>query len=211
MRKGYARLWNKMPVTLQRYLPRPLDRAQLRLTAMHAIQGFGPLAVRRAAPQVIAGLTGPVDESYDCSYFAMMGAGEWLLPESAPALAAFKAGLAGKKAQGAEPWNYFSVADSVWPRVPEVVPVLTAMLGDAFIAYNAAIALGRVGAPAASAIPALVQTVDLGAAGPFADAEAARFHMASTARRKFVSLEVRQVRILFFSPSIHFGCFAGGR
>jgi hypothetical protein len=34
---------------------------------------------------------------------------------------------------------------------------------------------------------------------------------ASTARRKFVSLEVRQVSILFFSPSIHFGCFAGGR
>ena len=35
--------------------------------------------------------------------------------------------------------------------------------------------------------------------------------LPSTARRKFVSLEVGQVSILFFSPSIHFGYFAGGR
>ncbi len=44
-----------MPALLQRYFPSPVDRAKL-LTAIHAIQELGPLAVRRAAPQVIADL-----------------------------------------------------------------------------------------------------------------------------------------------------------
>jgi hypothetical protein len=39
----------------------PVDRAELRQAAMRAIAEFGPLAVRRAAPQVIDGLTQTFD------------------------------------------------------------------------------------------------------------------------------------------------------
>jgi hypothetical protein len=46
------------------------------------------------------------------------------------------------------------------------------------MAYNAAIDIGLVGPEAAPAIPALIQTVELGAAGPFPDAEAARHFTA---------------------------------
>ncbi len=45
-----------MPALLQGYFSSPVDRAKLRLTGIQAIQEFDPLAVRRAAPLVIAGL-----------------------------------------------------------------------------------------------------------------------------------------------------------
>jgi hypothetical protein len=172
--KEYARLWRKMPATLQHYFPSPVDPAQLRQTAMHAIQEFGPLAVRRAAPQVIEGLTETDDRYNDYA----VSCERWLLPESAQALDVFKRGLAGTNANWPLPQAFLNVDDSVWPQVPELVPLLTALLGNSGIAYHAAIALGRIGAPASGAIPALIQTVDVGAAGPFPDAEAARYHAA---------------------------------
>jgi hypothetical protein len=55
--------------------------------------------------------------------------------------------------------------------------LLTNLLGNAGVAYNAAIILGNIGPDAAPAIPALIQTADLGAAGSFPDAEAARIYL----------------------------------
>jgi hypothetical protein len=55
----------------------------LRQAAMHATEEFGPLGVRRAAPQVIDGLTETEDRHNN---YAVSGA-RWLLLESAKALA----------------------------------------------------------------------------------------------------------------------------
>ena len=170
--RAYARLWKETPTGLRRYLAEPVGRAELRQAAMHAIAEFGPLAVRRAAPQVIDGLT-ETDDQYN--NYAVSGA-RWLLPESAKTLAVLDAGLAGTNANWPPPQTFLNVDLSAWPNISEVVPLLTNLLGNAGVAYHAAIGLGVVGPDAAPAIPALIQTVDLGAAGPFPDAEAARYY-----------------------------------
>ncbi len=162
--KAYARLWKDTPAGLRRYLPEPVNRAELRQAAMHAIAVFGPLAVRRAAPQVIDGLT-ETDDRYN--NYAVKGL-RWLLPESAQARAIFECGLAGTNANWPAPLTFLSVDMSfspLWPRMPEVVPLLTNLLGNAGVAYLAATDLGLVGPDAAPAIPALIQTVDRGQPG----------------------------------------------
>jgi hypothetical protein len=60
--------------------------------------------------------------------------------------------------------------------VPELLPWLTNYLAYPPLAYNAAIALGRIGPKAAPAIPALIQVVDQGVAGEYTNADAARFY-----------------------------------
>ncbi|HXP60876.1 MAG TPA: HEAT repeat domain-containing protein, partial [Dongiaceae bacterium] len=67
---------------------------------------------------------------------------------------------------------------SLGPKISEVLPLLTNLLGNAGVAYNAAVILGNIGPDAAPAIPALIQTADVGVAGSFPDAEAARMHLA---------------------------------
>jgi hypothetical protein len=128
---------------------------------MHAIAEFGPLAARRAAPQVIAGLS-EMDDRYNNHAVQCVG---WLLPESASALTAFKHGLAGADPNWPVPDTFLSVAeDSVWAMIPEVVPLLTNFLGDSFRANLAAADLGCVGSNAAAAVPALIQTAEMGEA-----------------------------------------------
>jgi RNA polymerase sigma factor (sigma-70 family) len=191
--KAYAWLWKNTPPALRRRWPTPVNRAELRQAAMHAIAEFGPLAVRRAAPQVIDGLTETDDRFSD---YAVQTA-SWLLPESASTLLPiFEAGLAGTNASWPAPIAFMGVLDSpndggdrpipgrgksFWasfgPRISEALPLLTNLLGNAGVAYNAAIILGNIGPDAAPAIPALIQTADLGAAGSFPDAEAARIYL----------------------------------
>lgn len=160
--KAYARLWKDTSAGLRRYLAEPLNPAELRQAAMHAIEEFGPLAVRRAARQVIDGVT----ETGDFYNYAVKGA-RWLLPESAKALAILEAGLAGTNANWSPPLTFLDVGsllganESPWasfgPNISEVLPLLTNLLGNAGVAYNAAIDVGLVGPDAAPAIPALTK------------------------------------------------------
>ena len=176
--KAYLRLWKNAPAGPARHLPEPVDRAELRQAAMRAIAEFGPLAVRGAAPQVIDGLTETFGRH---NSYAVNGA-RWLLPESAKALAILEGGLAGTNANWPPPDAFLNadafIWSSLWPNLSEVVPLLTDLLGNAGLAYLAAADLGHVGSNAATALPALIQTADLGAAGSFPDAEAARMHPA---------------------------------
>ena len=191
--QAYAWLWKNTPAALRRRWPRPVDLAEVRQAAMHAIAEFGPLAVRRSAPQVIDGLTETDDRFSD---YAVQNA-SWLLPEYASTLLPIlEAGLAGTNASWPAPLAFMGVLDSpnnggdrpipgrgtsFWasfgPRISEALPLLTNLLGNAGVAYNAAIVLGNIGPDAAPAIPALIQTADLGAAGSFPDAEAARIYL----------------------------------
>ena len=85
-------------------------------------------------------------------------------------------GLTGANTNWPVPQSFLGrlINDSTWAKMPGIVPLLTNHLGDASGAYLAAIALGCVGSNAAPAIPALIQVVDVGAAGSFPNAEAAR-------------------------------------
>jgi len=170
--RTYPALLNKLPANLRNRLPQPIDRAQLRQTAMNVISEFGPLAVRRAAPAVIAGLSETDDRHNNYAVRCL----RWLLPDSASAVAILEQGLAGTKTNWSVPESFLSVDDSVWDKIPEVVPSLINQLGDAGVAYHYAIVLGRVGSNGAPAIPALIQVSDMGAAG-FPDAESARWHL----------------------------------
>jgi hypothetical protein len=173
----YPDLWRKIPPRIRHYLPPPVDRSELRGAALHAISEFGPLAVRGAAPAVIAGLSG-TNYGNDGNYYAVLGV-RWLLPDSLLAQAAWKRGLAGSFTNSPTPDTFDNLGDNntVLPKVPGVFPLLTNFLGNAGAAYLGAISLGGLGANAAPAIPALIQTADLGAAGPFTNVEAARRHV----------------------------------
>jgi hypothetical protein len=176
--KKYAQLWTNSPSWIKQHVPRPINRPELRSAAMHAIAEFGPLAARRAAPQVIAALKEKDFWHQNYSVECL----RWLLPDSKATMAAFKYGLAGTDTNWPMPQYFLNIpddaveGDSVWARVPEVVPLLTNLLHDSGHAYHAAIALGRIGSNAAPAIPALIETVDIGAAG-FTDTKSARNHV----------------------------------
>ena len=172
----YPALWKKIPARLRHYLPPPVDQARLRQAAMRAIAEFGPLAVRRAASEVIAGVS-KSDDRYNNYAVQCL---RWLAPESAPALAAFQSELTSTNGRRPpfETTMGSVVYQSFWKSMPGIVPLLTNHLGNAGEAYIAAIALAGVGSNAAPAIPALIQTLDMGAAGPFPDPEAVRMHRA---------------------------------
>jgi len=170
----YARLWRQAPATVRNHLPPPLDRPRMRQAAMQAIEELGPLAVRRAAPQVIDRLA-ETDDRYN--NYAAQGL-RWLVPESRLALERLRSGLAGTNATWPVARSFLNIDDSVWPKIPEVIPLVTNFLNTAESAYHAAIVLGRLGSAATSAVPALVQAVELGAAGSFPDQESARWYQA---------------------------------
>ena len=148
-----------------------VTRAQMRKAALRALQEFGPLAVRRAAPQITKRLK---DQD---NYYAVLAAG-WLLPESAEARAVVEAGLAGRHADWAEPGQFLNFDDRAWAKMPETVPVLTRLLANPMWSYHAAICLGHLGSNAIPAIPALIQTLQWGAAGTFVNREQARWYPA---------------------------------
>jgi hypothetical protein len=170
--KYYPKLWTNSPQFLKRHLPHPIDRPAMRQAAMQAIEEFGPLAVRRSARQVIEGLR-ETDDRYNNHAVKCV---RWLLPQSASALATFENALAGVDSNGLAPDPFLSAGDgTVYAEMPGIVPLLTKYLSNSGYSYLAAIDLGQIGSNAATAVPALIQTADMGAAG-FPDAEAARLH-----------------------------------
>ncbi len=176
--KSYLGLWWKLPPVLRRYLPERIDRVELRRTAMRAIAEFGPLAARRAAPQVIAGL----GEGDDQSRHHAQQCVRWLLPASVSALGTLERGLSGASTDGSISRSLSvlkSLDGSVLAKMPRVVPLLTNHLRDAGHVYGAALVLSRFGSNAQAALPALVQTLDMGAAGVFTDTETARTQLAA--------------------------------
>jgi RNA polymerase sigma factor (sigma-70 family) len=195
--RAYARLWKDSPAGLRDYLPQPIHRDQLRAAAMMAIRDFGMLAARGAAPAVIDGL-GEKQLIYHGCAVESFG---WLLPGSASALAALQRGLDGVDTNGPAPGTFLGVDDdTVWARVPAVVPLLANLLGNTSSAGLAAFALGRVGSNATMALPALIQTADQGVAGSFTAAEAARVqsaqdHEEMSANRAMAALALGQIGI----------------
>ncbi len=186
--KRYTVWWQKAPAFLKRHLPAPVDRGELRQAAMHAIVEFGPLAVRQAAPQVIEGL-GETDDRYN--NYAVRGM-PWLASDSPAAFTSFKQGLAGIHMNWSRPRSFldFDGDDTGWPKIPEVVPLVTNYLWNAGEAYMGAIVLGRIGSNTAVALPALIQVADIGAAGTFSNARAAHLYQTegfSSAGRHIVT------------------------
>jgi HEAT repeat protein len=133
---------------------------------MCALQELGPLAVRGAKPEIIAGLNDPDLRARFSAAQAMV----WLVPESPEAVAAYSKSLANTNNPLPTLLNLVN-GESAWSRMPGTIPALTNWLHRPGQAYNGAIALGSCGSNATAAIPALIETLDHGVAGPFADDE----------------------------------------
>ncbi|MEW6303151.1 MAG: HEAT repeat domain-containing protein [Verrucomicrobiota bacterium] len=155
LERAYRKLYDALPEKLTRRLPRPADDEVVRGFAVRVIIELGPLAVRQAAPEVIAAVNepGPVPPEI------AMGALAWLLPESDAALQALRHRLQSTNRGPRLPF-VGSLGDKVWPELPQLVPELTALLSHPTHGSYAAMALGQVGSNASAAVPALIKVLE---------------------------------------------------
>ncbi|MEW6303152.1 MAG: HEAT repeat domain-containing protein [Verrucomicrobiota bacterium] len=154
--QAYGKFYLAMPVKLVQRLPMPEDDMVMRGAAIRAIKELGPLAVRQAAPEMIAavGEIGPLTDD-------AMGALPWLLPEDRAAQEALRQYLIDTN-RGPRMVFTDSLGAQVWPGLSHLTGHLVANLSHptypTFGAY-AALALGEIGPKASNAVPALVKVL----------------------------------------------------
>lgn len=150
--KAYEAGRGWLPKGARGLFPKLRDSKRIRLAAMEAIAGLGPLAAYGAAPEVIAGLSDPSQAVH-----AQYGL-EWLVPEHPEASNAF-ARLVRDTNQPL-PMRDLSVSEYIWPRTSGLLPSLMGRLTQPNQAHLAAIALHHCGSNAAPAVPLLLETLD---------------------------------------------------
>lgn len=158
----YARVWNMLPASARAQLPEPRRRAALRRNLQQCLANVGPVICRAMTGAVCTAL-----ESDDATGAEMTLLRNliWCIPESTRALTTLSNYLA-------RPENNFlfgSVyADELWPKMPDLAPLLAQWLRNEHTVNDAARGLAQLGTNAAFALPLLIEVAEIGVASPTA-------------------------------------------
>ena len=163
--EAYRFIWRKLPNRAQALFKPPRSVAAIRASAMEAIAALGPLAAYRAEQTVIEAMADPVQTVRWHAQYAI----EWLVPESLQALKVYAQVLADTNRP--VPIHDLNVSETIWPKTPSLVALLSRRLVQPEHAQLAAMALGYAGSNAISAIPSLIEIVDYGFAAPLGESD----------------------------------------
>jgi hypothetical protein len=156
--RRYKLLWNKAPPKLQPYLPPPDLRARLQNNLFRNLVYLGPIACRALAGAVCDKIDSGVMKGQEGELLRPL---VWSIPESPRAVAT----LSNYLARGADtPLVGFMFGDYLWPRVPELMPLLAEWLRKPDAVQQVARGLELVGTNASFALPLLLQVAENAAA-----------------------------------------------
>jgi hypothetical protein len=158
--RAYERLWEKSPRFLLDRLPLPGVRRTLQVKATGVVVELGPAACRAVTGAVADYLMQPRNNAGALFPLRIL---YWSIPESPKATQALRKWLTRWETENhlfGMVWSY-----ELWPRIPELAPMLTNWLKNPDVVAEAAASLGALGTNAIFAVPVLTEVADRGVIG----------------------------------------------
>lgn len=156
----YERLWLKSPGGLRKFLPQPDSSRGLQVKASAIVPELGPVPSR-----ALAGVTADYIMQDDHPYGTIypLRTLYWSIPESPKSTLALSNWLARWETET----HLFGMlyAYELWPKVPQLGPILAQWLRNPDGAAEAAASLGKMGTNAAFALPLLLEAAEKGVVG----------------------------------------------
>lgn len=156
----YALVWNRLPASARDQLPEPGARAALRRNLQRCMANGGPVLSRAMTGAVCTALENGDGAGNEMTLLRNL---IWSIPESSRAVITLSNYLANPTNNSLFGSVY---ADELWPKVPQLAPLLAQWLRNAQTVNDAARGLAQLGTNATFALPLLVETAETGIANP---------------------------------------------